>query len=140
VQDVRKVIESVKGKDIPTEYARREALLREDWEKQRAADKAKRPHRGGISLLGGALGVKAQEDKPLMEQIRERGMKQYELLEKEIRENGEKWLKEMEAEDKKLQDEQMKSMRGSFFSFFGGPGGEESGDGQAKAAGEGSKP
>lgn len=68
------------------------------------------------------------QGKMLSDQMRERGLRNYEQLEKEIRENGETWLKEMEKEEKKAQEEQMKSMQSGvagMFSVFGGnPGGE----------------
>jgi len=59
----------------------------------------------------------------LSDQMRERGQRNYEALEKEIRENGAKWLAEMEAEEKKAQEEQMKSMQTGMFGFLGGGGG-----------------
>ncbi|KAK5677632.1 mitochondrial inner membrane protein required for protein import [Elasticomyces elasticus] len=61
----------------------------------------------------------------LWDQIRERGQKNYEMIDREIRENGEKWLAEMAAEEEKFREEQMKSMKGSFTSMFGAGGGEE---------------
>ena len=58
----------------------------------------------------------------LWDQIRERGQKQYEMIEKEIAENGEKWLAEMAAEEERAREEQMKGMKSSFTSFFTGGG------------------
>ena len=140
ITDVRQVLESFKGKHIPTEFAAREKRAREQFQKELETERARRPRRSGVNALSSALGMgKGQAAQPgavsaadgfeqgkmLSDQIRERGMKQYEALEKEIRENGEKWLKEMEAEEKKAQDEQLKSMRSGFFGFFGNAGGGE---------------
>jgi import inner membrane translocase subunit TIM50 len=58
----------------------------------------------------------------LWDQIRERGQKQYEMIEKEIAENGEKWLAEMAAEEERAREEQMKGMKKSFTGFFTGSG------------------
>lgn len=138
VEDVRKVLKSFEGKDIPTEFARRENLARKEFEKQMAAEKVKRPKISGLGSLSSALGIKGSmtqggmalgeqsvaeglaQGKMLSDQIRERGQKQYEMMEKEIRENSEKWLKEMAEEEKKMQEEQVKSMKSGFTSFFGG--------------------
>ena len=59
------------------------------------------------------------QGKMLWDQIRERGQKNYEMIEKEIRENGEKWLAEMAAEEEKARQEQMAMMKGSFTGMFG---------------------
>lgn len=142
INDVREAIKSFDGKHIPTEYARREALLREallreEFNKQHSAQKKGKSFNLG-SLVSSALGIKPQgglvtedgksvseglaEGKMLQDQIRERGMKQYEALEKEIREKGEMWLKEEKELEAKMQADQMKSMKSSFFSIWGGQG------------------
>lgn len=61
--------------------------------------------------------------KTYMDQVRERGQRQYEILDREIRENGEKWLQEMAAEEKKMQEEAMKGMQTKVLSGFWGGGG-----------------
>ena len=138
-EDTRSVLKSFEGKHIPTEYARRESVAREKFQKQLADERAKRPKRSGVSLLGSALGLGKspgmdgmepsfsegfEQGKTLMDQVRERGQKQYEMLEKEIRENGHKWLEEMAAEEKKFQEEQMKNMKGGgVLAMFSGGGG-----------------
>ncbi|KAF9872584.1 mitochondrial translocase complex component [Colletotrichum karsti] len=133
--DVRKVLKSFDGKHIPTEFARREAIARADFQKQLEAKKKKAP--SGMSLLGGMLGLKPSnmslmvspdgemnphealaQGKMLQDIARERGQRNYELLEKEIRENGEKWLKEEAAMQEKMQQEAMQSMMGSFGGWF----------------------
>ncbi|KAL9131573.1 MAG: hypothetical protein Q9217_000530 [Psora testacea] len=142
--DLRAVLKSFEGTHIPTEFARREAIAREKFQKQLAEERAKRPKRSmGFlsSLTGGQSQMVGPDGTPLpswsegMEQgktyqdlVRERGQKQYEMLEKDIKENGEKWLKEMADEEKKANDEAMKGMKSSitsYFPFVGGSGGEK---------------
>lgn len=140
-EDTRSVLKSFEGKHIPTEYARRESVAREKFQQQLADERAKRPKRSGVGLLGSALGLSKsgmdgmepsfsegfEQGKTLMDQVRERGQKQYEMLEKEIRENGQKWLEEMAAEEKKFQEEAMKNMKGGgIFSMFSAGGGGDS--------------
>lgn len=133
--DVRKVLKSFEGKHIPTEFARREAIARAEFNKQVEAKKKKAP--SGMGLLGGMLGLKPSnmalmvapdgeqnphealaQGKMLQDIARERGQRNYEMLEKEIRENGEKWLKEEAAMQEKAQQEAMQSMMGSFSGWF----------------------
>ncbi|EON95868.1 putative mitochondrial import inner membrane translocase subunit tim-50 protein [Phaeoacremonium minimum UCRPA7] len=137
--DVRKVLKSFNGKHIPTEFARREAIARAEFNKQLEAEKKKHPHKGqsGIAALGSLLGLKPNsmsvmampdgeqnpseafaQGKMLQDIARERGQRNYELLEKEIRENGEKWLKEEAAMQEKAQQEAMASMKSSFTGWF----------------------
>lgn len=140
-KDTREVLKSFKGTDLPTEFARREALHREKFLKELEEKKAKRPRRS-VGLFGNLLGAKPQgsmdgleslseafdQGKTYNDLVRERGQKQYEILEREIRENGEKWLKEMAEEEKKMQDDAMKGMTSSLTSVFsfGGGGGKQS--------------
>ncbi|KAL1974354.1 hypothetical protein VTN31DRAFT_4558 [Thermomyces dupontii] len=132
IEDVRPVLKSFEGTDIPTEFAARERKMREKFQKQLEEERARRP-RLGVGNLASLLGLKPhsafdtdrpaadslKEGKMLWDQIRERGQKNYELMEQEIRENGEKWLKMMAEEEEKFRQEQMKNMKGSFTSFFG---------------------
>ena len=161
--DLRAVLRSFNGKHIPSEFARREAIARQKFEEQREAERAKRPKRsmGFLSSLtgGGAGGSKLvgpdgteipswsdgmEQGKTYQDLVRERGQKQYEILEKEIRENGDKWLKEMAEEDKKLNDEAVKGMKSSFISylpFAGRAGGKDGKDGaKSSSSGGGEKP
>lgn len=140
IEDIRKVLKSFEGKHIPTEFAIREQKAREQFEKQLADEKAKRPKKSGMSVLNSLLGLKPsatglpgaeqtaaegfEQGKMLSDQMRERGQKAYAMLEKEIRENGEKWLKEMAEEERKAQEEQMKGMKTGALSWFGGGGGQ----------------
>ncbi|KAL1965872.1 hypothetical protein VTN77DRAFT_5005 [Rasamsonia byssochlamydoides] len=131
IEDVRPVLKSFEGTNIPEEFARREKIMREKFQKQLAEEQARRPRRG-VGALASLLGLKPrtldgeqsaaeglEQGKMLWDQIRERGQKNYQLMEKEIRENGEKWLAEMAAEEEKARQEQMKNMKGSLTSFFG---------------------
>ncbi|MCJ1445054.1 MAG: mitochondrial inner membrane protein required for protein import [Stictis urceolatum] len=136
LDDTRKVLASFEGKDIPTEFAKREQQARERFTSQLAEERSKRPRKSGVGFLGSALGIKSgagmetadgmptltegfEQGKMLHDQIRERGQKQYEIMEKEIRENGEKWLKEAAEEEKRMQEEAMKGMTAGFKGWFG---------------------
>lgn len=137
--DVRKVLKSFEGKHIPTEFARREAIARAEFNKQLEAERKKHPHKGksGMAALGGLFGLKPQnmnllvvpegeinpadafaQGKMLQDIARERGQRNYEELEKMIRENGEKWLKEEAALQEQAQKEAMNSMKSSFTGWF----------------------
>lgn len=122
LEDTRAVLKSFEGKDIPTEFARREKIMREKFEAKVATERSKKPAMN-LSTLASSLGLKsdAADEKPKMlwDQVRDRGQKQYEAFEKEIRENGPKWMAEMAAEEKKQQEEAMKNMKGSFAGMFG---------------------
>ncbi|KAK4144026.1 mitochondrial import inner membrane translocase [Dichotomopilus funicola] len=132
--DVRKVIKSFEGHHIPTEFARREALARIEHNKR---IQAKSSRGSGMSWLSSHLGLKPSnmslmvspegEENPqeafakgkmLQDIARERGMRNYLMLEEEIRKNGEKWLKEEQELMEKAQKEAMKSMQSSFFGWF----------------------
>ncbi|KAK0658078.1 HAD-like domain-containing protein [Cercophora newfieldiana] len=136
--DVRKVIKSFEGTDIPTEFARREAIARAEHQKRLAAMRGKaKPSGGGMSWLSGMLGLKPAnmslmvppegEENPaealasgkmLQDIARERGIRNYKMIEEEIRKNGEKWLKEDQEMMEKAQKEAMKSMQSSFTGWF----------------------
>ena len=129
IDDVRKVIKSFEGTNIPEEYAKREAAAREQFLKEQGG------RRRGSSLgLGGVIGFKPSpqsgqlqgeqsfqeglaQGKMLIDQVRERGRMQYESLEKEVQLNGQKWLEETEKEEKRMMDEQMKTMKKEWMPF-----------------------
>jgi len=148
-EDVRKVVKSFEGTHIPTEFARREALARAEHNKR---VQAKASRGGGVNWLASHLGLKPSnmslmvgpegEENPqeafakgkmLHDIARERGMRNYLMLEEEIRKNGEKWLKEEQEAMEKAQKEAMKSMKTSFFGWFTPP---EENKGEAPAAGQ----
>ncbi|KAI1491312.1 HAD-like domain-containing protein [Biscogniauxia mediterranea] len=135
-KDVRNVLKSFEGKHIPTEFARREAIARAEFQKQLQAEK--RSKASGMGALGNLLGLKPSnmsmmvpvdgeqspseafaQGKMLQDIARERGQRNYEMMDKEIRENGEKWLKEEQAAQEKAQAEAMSSMKSSFVGWFG---------------------
>ncbi|GAO13622.1 hypothetical protein UVI_02017310 [Ustilaginoidea virens] len=134
--DVRKVLKSFQGKHIPTEFARREASARKEFNKE--LEQKKKTKKSGVGALSNLLGLKSSnlsmtippegeqnpteafsQGKMLQDLARERGQRNFELLEKEIRENGEKWLMEEQQAMEKAQQEAMNSMMGSFLGWFG---------------------
>lgn len=150
--DVRKVLKSFDGKHIPTEFARREAIARAEFQKQLQAEGGKKKP-SGMGMLGGMLGLKPSnmslmqspdgeqtpqeafaQGKMLQDVARERGQRNYEMLEKEIRENGEKWLKEEAALQEKAQQEAMNSMMGSFSGWFVSPNAQDQSSPEQKKA------
>ncbi|KAI4204569.1 MAG: hypothetical protein LQ350_001119 [Teloschistes chrysophthalmus] len=158
ISDTRDVLKSFENTHIPTEYARRENIAREKFRKQYAEETGARSNRssrssssssggGFLSRLGltssaprmvapdgspeESLSEAYAAGKTYMDQVRERGQRAYEVLDKEIRENGEKWLREMAEEEKKMQDEAMKGMQSKVFGGFWGGGGAE-GEGTRK--------
>ncbi|ROT39661.1 NIF-domain-containing protein [Sodiomyces alkalinus F11] len=135
--DVRKVLKSFDGKHIPTEFARREAMARAEFNKQIEAQKGRKKTPSGMGILGNMLGLKPSnmsmmapadgeltpaeafaQGKMLQDIARERGQRNYLELERAIRENGEQWLKEEAAMQEKMQQEAMNSMMGSFAGWF----------------------
>jgi len=144
--DSRAVLKSFEGKYIPAEFARREKLLREKFEAKMAEERKKRPKRtvGGIGSLFGVKGQPSpdglensaeafEQGKMLWDQIRERGQKNYQVIDKQIREEGQKWLDELLAEEKRFQEEQMKSMKSGFWKFFSwGSSAAREGEGEKK--------
>jgi mitochondrial import inner membrane translocase subunit TIM50 len=147
--DVRKVLKSFEGTDIPVEFARREAIARAEFNKKRAVESrgsvtASARASGGLAGLGSLFGLNPNkmslmvpvdgeqspqeamaQGKMLQDVARERGQRAYQLLEKEIRENGEKWLKEEAEAQKKAQEEAMSNMKTSFSGWFLGGGGAQ---------------
>ena len=134
--DVRKILKSFEGKHIPSEFARREAIARKEYN-ARLAQKAKHTKPSGFGALGNALGLKPSnmsmtvaadgeqspseafaQGKMLQDIARERGQRNYELLEQQIRENGEKWLKEEQVILEKAQQEAMGNMMSGFSGWF----------------------
>jgi mitochondrial import inner membrane translocase subunit TIM50 len=124
--DARTVLKSFEGKYIPAEFARREKLLREKFEAERATKGKKKKSLGMGSLFKQqspdglpSLDEAEAQGKMLWDVIRERGQRQYMELEKKINEEGQKWLAEREAEEKKLQEEAMANMKKSGIGWFG---------------------
>jgi import inner membrane translocase subunit TIM50 len=145
--DVRKVIKSFDGKHIPTEFARREAIARKEFNERMKNEKAKHSKPSGMGALGSMLGLGPSnmsmtmapegeqnpteafaQGKMLQDIARERGQRTYEAMEKEIRENGQKWLDEEKEMNEKMQKEAMDNMFGSFGGWFTPPKKEEGGE------------
>lgn len=133
--DVRKVLKSFEGQHIPTEFARREAIARAEFQKRIKDQKTSRST--GVGFFGNMLGLKASnmsmmvspdgepnlseayaQGKMIQDIARERGQRYVEALEKDIRENGERYLKEQQAMMEQQQQEMMNSMMGSFSTMF----------------------
>ncbi|KAK8113530.1 mitochondrial inner membrane protein required for protein import [Apiospora sp. TS-2023a] len=141
-KDVREVLKSFDGKHIPTEFQRREAIARAKFEEEFNARKPK--HKSGMASLGSMLGLKPSnmtmvvvpegevnpseafaQGKMLQDIARERGQRNYEMMEEEIRKNGKKWLEEEQQMQEKAQAEAMASMKGSLTGWFVPSGGEK---------------
>lgn len=136
--DVRAFLKSMEGKHIPTEYARREAKLREAFNADIAEQRRKaKGSAGGMFMKG--LGLDASqkpgmmlgdqnisqgmsEGKMMIDMYRDFNRQNYEHLDKQIRENGDQWLKEMAEEEKKMQEAAMKDMKAGAFSWLGAGG------------------
>lgn len=133
--DVRQVLKSMEGKDIPQEYARREARLREQFQKDMAEQKKKaKSSAGGMFMKSLGLDAPKQgmvlgdqnisqgmsEGKMMIDMYREFNRQNYEHLDKQIKENGAQWLKEMAEEEKKMQEAQLKDMKAGAFGWLGG--------------------
>lgn len=134
--DVRKVLQSYAGTHIPTEFHAREERARQAFQARLAEERAKRGRAGAVSSgLSSLLGIKPgggytapgeqtfaealREGKMMSDQVRERGQRTYEYIEKDIRENGAKWLEEEAKQEKKMQEEATKSMQANIPGFFG---------------------
>lgn len=133
--DVRKVIKAFDGHHIPTEFSRREAIARKEFNAQIAA-KAKHAKPSGFGALTSALGLKPSnmsmtavpeeqdrneafaQGKMLQDIARERGQRHFEMLDRDIRQNGDMWLKEQKEQMDKAQKEAMENMFGSWSSLF----------------------
>lgn len=138
-KDVRKVIKSFEGTEIPVEFARREAIARAEHKKRLEAIRGKPAASGGggMGWLTGMLGLKPSnmslvvapegEENPqealvsgkmLQDIARERGLRNYQHIEEELRKNGEQWLKEDQEMMEKASKEAMKNMQSSLTGWW----------------------
>lgn len=134
--DVRTILASMKDKNIPEEYARREAKLRTAFQSDLAEQKRKAKGSAGGMFMK-SLGLDASqkpgmvlgdqnisqgmsEGKMMIDMYRDFNKQNYEHLDKQIRENGDQWLKEMAEEEKKMQEAQLKDMKAGAFGWLGG--------------------
>ncbi|CCX14387.1 HAD-like domain-containing protein [Pyronema domesticum] len=118
VPDVRKVIKDFDGTHIPTEFARREELIREQLRKELGNTKGKK--KGPPSWALGVLGMKPKEDegddvKTFMDIARERGQQNYLETQKHLAEHKEELLREQQQAEKEMA-EQMKTSLSKIFT------------------------
>lgn len=114
VDDVRDVIRDYEGTHIPTEFARREAKLREELRKQ-LPQKKKQPPGWLLSALGMKPKEEKEEDvKTFMDMVRERGQQTYIDTQRHIAEHKE----EMEREQKQAEKEMAEQMKTSLSKIF----------------------
>lgn len=132
-EDQRDVLKSFEGKNIPVEFARRQKLLREKFEADRAKKRGGRSSGGGFGL-GSLFGTQQQKAQPGMQSIqaaeaegkmypdiiRERGQEAYKMLEAHLAAEGPKMLAESEAFEKKMNEEAQASMKSGIFGWMGG--------------------
>ncbi|KAH3666037.1 hypothetical protein OGAPHI_004226 [Ogataea philodendri] len=97
VKDVRPVLASFKDrKNIPQEFAEREAKLREQWEKDQKSV-------NGSSLASSLLGISQLRPRKMpLDVIREHGQRNYLNMYNYLKENGEKLLQEEQQKTKEL--------------------------------------
>ncbi len=133
--DVRQALKSIEGKDIPTEYARREARLRAAHQADLTEQKKKsKGSAGGMFMKSLGLDASRQdrmfgdtsvtqglaEGKMMIDIFREFHKKNYEYMDKEIRENGAQWLKDEEEAMKKEQEASAQSVRAGALGWLSG--------------------
>ncbi|RXK42686.1 hypothetical protein M231_00242 [Tremella mesenterica] len=122
--DVRPVLKAYEGKDIPIEYAKKEAetkrLALEQWERTHPKSIAGAGSGWVTSLFGSVASQSGQRrsDQPLtyLEQKRAEAQKQYQLEKKYYQDNAEEFARMIE-EDKQRQ---LAEMKGSIWGFLTG--------------------
>lgn len=105
VKDVRPILKSFQGTNVPEEYAKREAIARQQWEE----DWKKKHSQQDKDWASSILGLPQQTPPtPMMPQdyIRQEGQKGYEAFQKYIQEHGEKILKEEKEREQEILNEQ----------------------------------
>lgn len=110
VDDVREVIRDYDGTHIPTEFARREAKLREELRKQLPQKKGKQPPAWLLGLVGMKPKPEREEEdvKTFMDMVRERGQQMYLETQRHLAENKEAMEMEQKLAEKEMA-EQMKT-------------------------------
>lgn len=106
IKDVRPILNTFEGSNIPDEYAKREAIARksfeEDWKKRHE-------NTNNGNWAAKFLGVQPPTPPvPMMPQdyIRQEGQKGYEAFQKYLAENGEKMLAEEKEREREILNEQ----------------------------------
>jgi import inner membrane translocase subunit TIM50 len=116
VEDVRDVIRDYDGKHIPTEFARREALLKEELKKEVAAKGSQK--KGPPEFVYKLVGMKKpepEEPKTFMDKVRERGQMQYMETQRHLEQHKEEMLREQKAAEAEMAS-QMKTSLSKIFT------------------------
>ncbi|KAG5518057.1 hypothetical protein PMAC_003243 [Pneumocystis sp. 'macacae'] len=113
VSDVRPVIASYRGKHIPTEWARREKMLKDNIKKE--WEEHNKNNNSWVSfLLNGSTQRSPQIPQLMTDQQRERAQQAYIEYQKYLKEHGE----EMLNQEKQREREQMSAMKTSINSLI----------------------
>ncbi|KAI5843664.1 HAD-like domain-containing protein [Tricharina praecox] len=118
VKDVRPIIKDFEGTHIPTEFARREELIRMQLRKELGQKKTK--SKGPPSWMVSALGMRPKDDqeedvKTFMDLARERGQQSYLTNQKHLESHREDMLREQQQAEKEMA-EQMKTSLSKIFT------------------------
>ena len=121
--DVRPIIKDFDGTHIPTEFARREELIREKLRRElgrKTGSDTKRKGGGASAWAFAMLGIKPREDKDedvktFMDLARERGQQQYIETQRHLAEHKDELLREQQQAEKEIA-EQMKTSLSKIFS------------------------
>ncbi|WVQ72219.1 hypothetical protein IAR50_001768 [Cryptococcus sp. DSM 104548] len=124
-KDVRPILTAYAGKDIPTEYAKKEAEAKakavEEWERAHPSA-ATGAGSGFLSSMFGSVSAPGQTrpNQPMtyLEQKRAQAQRIYQEEQKYWAENAEEFKKLIEEDKQK----QLAEMKGSLLGFLGGPG------------------
>lgn len=105
IKDVRPILKSFEGTNIPDEYTKREAIARKKFEEQWHKEHSQNANNWASAFLGIKPPVPPT---PMMPQdyIRQEGQKGYEAYQKFIQENGEKMLAEEKAREQEILNDQ----------------------------------
>ena len=121
--DVRPIIKDFDGTHIPTEFARREELIREKLRRElgrKTGSDTKRKGGGASAWAFAMLGIKPREDKDedvktFMDLARERGQQQYIETQRHLADHKDELLREQQQAEKEIA-EQMKTSLSKIFS------------------------
>ena len=105
IKDVRPILKSFEGTNIPDEYNRRESIARKKFEEEWHKEHAQKTNNWASAFLGIKPPIPPT---PMMPQdyIRQEGQKGYEAYQKFIQENGEKMLAEEKAREMEILNDQ----------------------------------
>ncbi|RPA77585.1 NIF-domain-containing protein, partial [Ascobolus immersus RN42] len=105
ISDVRPMIESYGDKDLPSEFARREAIARAKFMAEIEEEKKKSKNSIG-GFFGSALGTtrSAEGEKWIFDRMREQGQKAYEETQRSLMESKEEIMKEQAEQERQMQE------------------------------------